>query len=58
MIETFKIGDLVRPDRLWHRHELGVVVQIFHEGSANEGLRVRMVNGDISVAPSDEWTKP
>ncbi len=57
MTETFKIGDLVRPDRLWHRHELGVVLQIFHEGSSNEGLKVKLINGDILVAPSDEWEK-
>ena len=57
MVETFKIGDLVRRDRLWHRDEVGIVISIFHEGSANEGLKVKLINGDILVAPSDEWKK-
>ena len=53
----FKVGDLVRQDRLWQRDEVGVVVKIFHEGSVNEGLKVKMTNGDILVAPTDEWSK-
>ena len=57
MPEIFKIGDLVRQDRLWHRDSVGVVVEIFHEGSANEGLKVKMTNGDLRIAPSDEWVK-
>ena len=57
MLEIFKVGDLVRQDRLWHRDAVGVVVQVIHEGSANEGLKVRMMNGDIRVAPSEEWTE-
>ena len=57
MTETFKVGDLVRRNRLWHRDEVGIVIKIFHEGSSNEGLKVKLINGDIFVAPSDEWEK-
>ena len=52
-----EVGDLVRQDRLWRRDEVGVVVKIYHKGSVNEGLKVKMTNGAIVVAPTDEWSK-
>ncbi len=55
MIGSINVGDLVYRDRLWHRDEIGVVVKIYHEGSVNEGLQVKMLNGDLRVAPTDEW---
>ena len=55
LIETIKIGDLVYQDRLWQRYKVGVVIEIYHEGSANEGLKVKMLNGDVHVAPTNEW---
>ena len=56
-----KIGDLVLA--LPHNFDValrasrGIVIQVFHEGSVNQALKVKLLNGDICVRPTDEWQK-
>jgi hypothetical protein len=39
------------------REPRGIVIQVFHEGSVNQALKVKLLNGDICVRPTDEWKK-
>jgi len=52
-----KVGDLVYLDRLWRRHELGVVVGFYQVGMKSNHLRVLMTDGSERIASSDEWRK-
>jgi hypothetical protein len=54
-----KVGDLVlvQPytDEVPMPETRGIVVGVFHEGSVNKALKVRLINGDTCVRPIDEW---
>ena len=56
-----KIGDLVLALPYEYdmalRESRGIVIQVLHEGSVNRALKVKLLNGDICVRPSDEWKK-
>ena len=56
-----KIGDLVLALPYNYdmalRESRGVVIQVFHEGSVNQALKVKLLNGDVCVRPADEWKK-
>jgi len=56
-----KVGDLVLALPYNYdmalRESRGIVIHVFHEGSANQALKVKLLNGDICVRPTDEWKK-
>jgi len=65
--QEIKIGDLVRympleihDSRFMYEGEraketLGIVLEVYHPLSTNEALKVKMINGDIRVSPSEDW---